>query len=112
MSARARAEELYRAFREAAPRRTRSLRVKLPKAVMVMGHCEFVGYATTHKGRVTLYIHEFAPGSRPLLTAAPGESQLFLLAGRFKVTARGITDLDDSGRIVHARRRYRVKRIG
>jgi hypothetical protein len=110
VSDRRRAEALYRDFREAPVKRVRSIRVQLPRAVMVMGHCEFVGYATTHKGRTALYIHEFAPGSRPLLTAAPGESQLFLLAGRFRVTARGITDLDDNGRTVHARRRYKVSR--
>lgn len=109
MSERRRAEKLYGQFREAKPQRVRHLKVTWPKALMVMGHCEFVGYATTHKGKVSLYIHEFAQGSRPLLCAAPGKSQLFLLGGRFDVTARGITDRDRSGRIVHAPRRYDVK---
>jgi hypothetical protein len=102
------AAELYREFREDEPRRARKIKVKLPKAVAVMGHVEFVGYVTTHRGKVHLYIHEFAPGSRPLLCAGSGKSQLYLIGGRFTVTGRGITDLDRSGRTVHAKRRYDV----
>jgi hypothetical protein len=102
------AAQLYREFREDEPRRARKIRVKLPKAVAVMGHCEFVGYVTTHRGKTHLYIHEFAPGSRPLLCAGTGRGQLYLLEGRFTVTGRGITDLDRAGRTVHAKRRYEV----
>lgn len=104
----ARAGRLYRAFREDAPREVKRLRVSIPKAVAVMGYCEFVGYLTTHRGKVALYIHEFAPGSRPLLCAGASRGQLYLLGGRFKVTGRGITDQDQAGRMVHARRRYQV----
>lgn len=103
------AADLYRSFREDEPRTARKVRLKLPRAVAVMGHCEFVGYVTTHRGKVTLYIHEFAPGSRPLLCAGKGRGQLYLIGGRFTVTGRGITDVDRSGRIVHARRRYKVE---
>lgn len=103
------AARLYRAFREAPPREVKRLRVSIPKAVAVMGYCEFVGYLTTHRGKAALYIHEFAPGSRPLLCAGSGRGQLYLLGGRFKVTGRGITDQDLRGRIVHARRRYDVR---
>lgn len=103
------AADLYRAFREDEPRTARRIKIKVPTAVAVMGHCEFVGYVTTHRGEVTLYIHEFAPGSRPLLCAGKGRSQLYLVGGRFTVTGAGITDLDRDGRIVHARRRYLVK---
>jgi len=105
------AASLYEQFREERPKRARKVRVQLPKAVAVMGHCEFVGYVTTHGGKVELYIHEFAPGSRPLLCAGSGKSQLYLIGGRFTVTGRGITDLDRSGRTVHAKRRYRVTLI-
>jgi hypothetical protein len=104
-----RAGRLYRAFREDSPREVKRLTVTIPKAVAVMGYCEFVGYLTTHRGKVALYIHEFAPGSRPLLCAGTGRGQLYLLGGRFKVTGRGITDQDASGRTVHAKRRYDVR---
>ena len=106
----ARARSLYRAFREDEPRRVRRVTVDMPRAVAVMGHVEFVGYMTTHKGRTHLYVHEFAAGSRPLLCAGKGKGQLYMLLGRFKVTGRGITDTDAGGRIVHARRRYQITR--
>lgn len=103
------ARSLYRAFREEEPKKPRRIAIDVPKVVAVMGPCEFVGYATTHRGKVTLYIHEFAPGSRPLLCAGPRRNQLFLVGGRFKVTGRGITDLSPEGRTVHAVRRYDVR---
>ena len=110
MSDRRRAAKLYRAFREEPVERIRKVRINLPRAVAVMGHCEFVGYLTTHRGKTHLYIHEFAPGSRPLLCAGPHRGQLYMLLGRFKVTGRGITDLSATGRVTHARRRYEVTR--
>ncbi len=112
MSARrdvARARGLYRAFREDEPGRIGRARLRIPKAVALMGPVEFIGYVTTHRGQVALYIHEFAPGSRPLMYAGAGRGQLYLLGGRFKVTGRGITDLSALGREVHARRRFEVK---
>ena len=97
------AARLYRAFREEEPRRAR-LSAPLPKAVAKMGTAEFLGYLTTHAGKVVLYVHYFAPGSRPEV-CAPGSrrNQLFLFGGRFKVTGRGITDLDSRGRVVEFR---------
>lgn len=106
------AARLYRSFREATPRRARRVPYHVPRAVAVMGHVEFVGYMTTHRGKTHLYIHEFAPGSRPLLCAGSGRGELYLVGARFKVTGRGITDLDAQGRITHSRRRYRVERTG
>lgn len=103
-----RAKKLYEAFREAPAKRALKLRYAVPRAAAVMGHCEFIGYRTTHQGKVALYIHEFAPGSRPLLAAGPDHSQLLLVGGRFKVTELGITDVGPSGKTVHAKRRYKV----
>jgi hypothetical protein len=103
------ADRLYRSFREAPPQRARKLNVDLPKAVAEIGVCEFIGYMTTHGGKVKYYIHEFAAGSRPKLYAGTRRGQLYLFGGRFKVTELGITDMDRSGRTVHAKRRYEVK---
>lgn len=105
------ARGLYRAFREEEPdpRRARKIAFKVTRAAATMGPVEFIGYVTTHRGEPALYIHEFAPGSRPMLAAGPGRGELYLVGGRYKVTGRGITDLDAAGRIVHARRRYTVK---
>lgn len=87
-------------------RSARRVSVNLPRAVAHIGTVEFIGYMTTHRGRVHLYVHDFAPGSRPSLYAGPRRNQLYLFGGRFKVTARGITDMDPRGRIVDYRPRY------
>lgn len=100
------AARLYRQFREAPVRRARAVKVQLPRAVARMGTVEFIGYMTTHGGRVHLYVHDFAPGSRPMLYAGPRRNQLYLFGGRFKVTARGITDFDSRGRMVDYAPRY------
>lgn len=65
---------------------------------MVMGQVEFIGYRTTHGSTLVLYKHDFAPGSRPQLAAGPKRNQLFLVGGRYRVTDRGIVDLDAKNR--------------
>jgi hypothetical protein len=92
------AKKLYEDFRETSAKRARKIRVKLPRAVAVMGYCEAILYSTTHKGVAKLYKHKFAKGSRALLCAGPGKSQLYLIGGRFHVTERGIVDLTPSGK--------------
>lgn len=104
-----RAVRLYRAFREADPSRARRVQVSLPKAVARVGTVEFIGYMTTHRGKVHLYVHDFAPGSRPSLYAGTRRNQLYLFNGRFKVTSRGITDMDSHGRVVDYTPRYEHK---
>jgi hypothetical protein len=93
-----RAAKLYEDFRERPARRARSVRLKLPRAVMVMGYCDAIQYRTTHGGKSVRYKHTFAPGSKPLLCAGPGRNQLFLIGGRYHVTERGIVDLTPRGR--------------
>lgn len=91
------ARRLYRGFREAKPSRTVRVAFVMPKALFAMGTVDAIEYTTTHgsgsKRRAQPYRHDFAPGSKPLLIAGTQEGQLFLLRGRFKVTARGIVDL-------------------
>jgi hypothetical protein len=106
-----RALRIYRAFREQEPKRASYYRLKLPKAVARMGPCEFIGYMTTHNGKSALYVHEFAPGSRPLLYAGPKHQQLLFIGGRYHVTGRGITDLDPRGRVIDYPRRYHINPI-
>ncbi len=101
-----RAVQLYRDFREAAPRSARRASIATPRALARMGPLEFVGYMTTHAGKPALYVHYFAPGSRPALYAGVSRNQLALYGGRFRVTARGITDLDSRGREVDYTPRY------
>jgi hypothetical protein len=107
------ARRLYGQFREERPGRTKRVPFKVPKAVAVIGHVEFIGYATTHRGKTHLYLHEFAEGSRPMMAAGPKRNQLLLVGGRYHFTARGIVDLDSSGREVReGAPRYVVKLTG
>lgn len=101
-----RAARLYRSFRDEPVKRARRVSIHLPKAVARMGVLEFVGYMTTHAGKPALYIHHFAPGSRPVLYASGRRNQILLYAGRYTVTGRGITDLSAQGRIVDYTPRY------
>lgn len=92
------AAALFEDFREKTPQRVIRLDVDIPRALAVMGRLEFVGYRTTHGKKSVLYTHEFSPGSRPLLCAGPRDNQLYILQGSFRVTERGIVDLDRRGR--------------
>jgi hypothetical protein len=65
---------------------------------MSMGRVDFIGYTTTHEGKTVAYKHTFAAGSRPILAAGTRRGQLYLIKGRFRVTGRGIVDLDAKGR--------------
>lgn len=89
--------KLFRSFREREPSRAKILDIDIPDAVMVMGPIEFIGYRTSHGKKTVLYTHEFAPGSRPLLCAGPDDCQLVIVGGRYRVTERGIVDLDARG---------------
>jgi hypothetical protein len=105
------AAQLWRDFREEPVGRTRRVSVEWPKVLMVMGIAEAIAYRTTHRGKVTPYLHEFAPGSKPLLCAGTKRGQLYLIGTRFKVDAHGIVDLDASGRRARHRPRYKLVRI-
>jgi hypothetical protein len=99
---------LYKGFREEPAERARRVEFKVPHAVAVMGHMEFFGYMTTHAGKTHLYVHQFAPGSRPVLGAGKGRNQLFLIGGRYRVTDRGVVDYGPGGREVRSRDRYKI----
>lgn len=94
MSARERAVALYRNFRGREPRKIGAVSVPPnPRAVMVLGYLNSLAYDST--GDVGPRGHKFAPGSRPLLCS--DGKRLYILRGRFKVTSRGIVDLDGRG---------------
>jgi hypothetical protein len=107
---RLRALKLYRDFREAEPV-GKLVRARYPRTLARMGVCEFIGYMTTHNGKTAMYVHHFAPGSRPALYAGTGRNKLFLMGGRFTVTDRGITDLDEHGRPTDYTPRYNVSAV-
>jgi hypothetical protein len=76
-----------------------------------MGTAEFLGYITTHKGKPALYVHYWAPGSRPGIYGNSGRGELLFRGGRYKLTGGGITDLDRNGRIVDYKPRFKVFRV-
>lgn len=105
------ASGLYRGFREEEPKRAKKVRINVPRAAAVIGIVEFVGYMTTHDGETHLYVHQFAPGSRPILAAGVGKNQAFLIGGRYRVTDRGIVDFGPTGREVRGKERYKIEVI-
>ena len=90
----ARAARLYEGFREKTPKRIKRVEFAPPRIAVDIGYVEYIGYRTTHGKKLTLYQHDFAPGSRPLLCVSPDGRQLLLLGGRYKFTDRGIVDRD------------------
>lgn len=94
------AVKLYRSFRDGEPEEIKRVKVSLPVAAIAIGHLDYVGYTTTHNGKVTRYEHKFRKGSRPLLCADADGNQLLLLGGNFTFTELGIVDLDSKGRKV------------
>jgi len=92
------AHRLYREFRESAPRRGRTLEFTTPKVLMVMGTLSAVEYETTRGRKLEKYRHVFHAGSRPFICADAKTGLLFLVEGRYRVTKRGIVDLDPRGK--------------
>lgn len=94
------AVRLYESFREESPRKVGAVRVNIPQAVAVMGYVEGIDYRTTHGRKLTLYHHDFEPGSRPLLAVSADGTQLLLLGGRYQFTEQGIVDKDARGNLI------------
>lgn len=68
----------------------------LPPAMFAIGQCDQICYRTTIGGEARRYKHRFHPGSMPMLAAGTDE-RLYLVGGRYRVTERGIVDLDAHG---------------
>ena len=58
----------------------------------IIGECEAIAYNATRDGETHSYQHEFAKASRPVLAVSHDGSRLYLLAGAYKFTHRGIED--------------------
>lgn len=68
--------------------------VKMPRndVALAIGHCDGILYTTVRDGKIEKYIHRFKKGSRPVLAASHDGKQLYLLAGAYTFTERGIVD--------------------
>lgn len=96
LSERERAEDIFERFtgHDAEP----IARVRLPplpEHMAVIGELDGVLYTTTRDGREEKYIHEFRKRDKPLLCVSPDGEQLFIVAGRYVFTERGIVDRSD-----------------
>lgn len=60
--------------------------------LVVVGECEAIAYNATRDGETHSYQHEFAKSSRPVLAVSHDGERLYLLAGAYKFTHRGIED--------------------
>ena len=96
MSERARAEDLFERFtgHDAEPLGTVRL-PPMPKHLAVIGELDGVLYTTTRDGQRERYVHEFRKRDKPLLCVSPDGEQLFIVAGRYVFTERGIVDRSD-----------------
>lgn len=60
--------------------------------LVVVGECDAIAYTATRDGETHSYQHEFRKSSRPVLAVSHDGLRLYLLAGAFKFTDRGIED--------------------
>lgn len=68
--------------------------VELPPddVLVAIGECEAIAYTATRDGETNSYQHEFKPSARPVLCTSHDGKRLYLLAGAYKFTHRGIED--------------------
>jgi hypothetical protein len=75
-----------------------AVRVEYPahKTLTFVGMVDFIGYTAVRDGVTERYKHTFKKHARPALAVSPDGKQLYMLAGAYTFTARGIVD-DDTG---------------
>lgn len=69
-----------------------SIEIPSDDTLVVVGECEAIAYNATRDGETHSYQHEFAKGARPVLAASHDGKRLYLLAGAYEFTSRGIED--------------------
>lgn len=70
--------------------------VNLPvhSIALAIGYCDGIMYETVRDNKIEKYIHRFKKGCRPVLASSYDGKQLYLLAGAYRFTERGIVDGD------------------
>ncbi len=72
--------------------RVNARNLKEGEALTVIGSLVAVAYEATRDGETAHYEHEFRESSRPVLAVSADGKQLYVLAGAYKFTHRGIED--------------------
>jgi hypothetical protein len=94
----ARALDRSEVFHGKPPRRIRRVRIKYPKAVVLLGACAQLDYVSDKwDGKLRRYFHEFklSDPKRPCLvfasaTPQPDGSNLLIIKGHFRIDKDGI----------------------
>jgi hypothetical protein len=60
--------------------------------LVIVGKVEAIAYSTRRAGKRESYQHEFKPSSRPVLAVSHDGRRLYMLAGAYRFTPRGIED--------------------
>ena len=84
--------KLFEDFTGDKPKYLDTVTLHLDTVATAIGYCDGVLYTTVRNGNTEKYIHEFKKGSRPVLAVSSDGKQLYLLAGAYHFTDRGIED--------------------
>ena len=87
-----RAIDLYTSFRGEEPEHVDTLELPVYDVALMIGNCIGIMYETTWEGRKEKYIHKFKKDCQPVLAVSDDGKQLYLLAGAYTFTDRGIVD--------------------
>jgi hypothetical protein len=86
------AAKLFQAFTGHDAEHVDTVRIPDKDVAMVVGTCDGILYTTVRDGKTEKYIHKFKRNARPLLCASHDGKRLYLIAGSYKFTDRGIVD--------------------
>jgi hypothetical protein len=68
------------------------VKLKIPRAGLVVGELDGVLYTTVRDGETERYVHKFRQKSKPVLVAGSDGRSLHVLGGDYEFTERGIVD--------------------
>jgi hypothetical protein len=85
-----RAEKLFADFTGRDPEALDMIEVQTHDVMIAAGRVTSIEYISARDGK--LYRHDFKKNSRPVLAASDDGAQLYLLAGAYRFTDRGIVD--------------------
>lgn len=88
------AARLFEGFTGADAEVVGSVDIPSDDTLMVIGNVEAIAYNATRDGETHSYQHKFAPSARPVLAVSSDGLRLYVLAGAYRFTHRGIEDDD------------------
>lgn len=86
------AVKLFQDFTGHDPAYVDTVNYPVHPVLTVIGYCDGVMYDTMRDGRKEKYVHRFKKGCRPVLAVSFDGKQLYMIAGSYQFTDRGIVD--------------------